>query len=137
MKDNKMGMYTGLRFKADLKPIVADAMRLAKEGDDFWISMSRIIPISSDWLNTPRCNFIPFGVVNSMPDDWEEPETYYPSENIWGVCCSLKNYEGEIQLFLREILPYLISEPCRVEYRYEEWDQSRFDLIMPEDYQSE
>ena len=131
-----MGMYTGLRFKAELKPIVADAMRLVEGGDDFWESLSRIIPIANDWLNTPRRNFIPFGVVNSMPYDWKETDKYFPSENTWDICCSLKNYDGEIQLFLREVLPYLISELCRVEYRYEEWDESRFDIIMPEEYES-
>ncbi len=129
-----MGMYTGLRFEARLKPIVADAMRLVEGGDDFWESLSRIIPISNDWLNTARKNFIPFGSVNYMPDDWTLLGPVYPTENTWNVCCSLKNYEGEIERFLREVLPYLISESCRVEYRYEEWDHSRFDIIMPEEY---
>jgi len=131
-----MGMYTGLRFKAELKPIVASAMRLVEGSDDFWESLSRIIPISNDWLNTPRRVFIPFGSVNYMPDDWTLLGSVYPTENTWDICCSLKNYEGEIELFLREVLPYLISEPCRVEYRYEEWDHPRFDLIMPEEYEA-
>lgn len=131
-----MGMYTGLRFEARLKPIVADAMRLVEGGDDFWEPLSRIIPISNDWLNTPRKNFIPFGSVNYMPDDWKRIEPVYPTENTWNVCCSLKNYEGEVELFLREVLPYFIFDPCRVEYRYEEWDHSRFDIIMPEEYEN-
>ena len=130
-----MGMYTGLRFRAELKPLVADAMRLASEGEDFWETLSRIIPISDRWLSVGRRSFIPFGAVNSMPDDWSLTEPSYPVENTWIVCCSLKNYEGEIECFLREALPYFISEPCRVEYRYEEWETSRFDIIMPEEFE--
>lgn len=133
-----MGMYTGLRFQAELKPIVADAMRLVKDADDFWESLSRILPISDRWLNVARRSFIPFGSVNYMPDDWSDDRAtcpVYPTENIWDVCCSLKNYEGEIECFLREVLPYFISEPCRAEYRYEEWETSRFDIIMPEEFE--
>ena len=132
-----MGMYTGLRFEAKLKPIVADAIKLLyKEGnsDGFWESLSRIIPVSNSWLMTDRRDFIPFGALSYMPNDWEETPTGIDGQT-WKVCCSLKNYGGEIELFLRDVLPYLISELCRVEYRYEEWDQSRFDLIMPEDYE--
>ena len=93
-----MGMYTGLRFKAELKPLVADAMRLVSESDDFWEALSRIIPISDRWLNVGRRSFIPFGSVNYMPDDWDEKKSPYPVGNIWDICCSLKNYEGEIEL---------------------------------------
>ena len=132
-----MGMYTGLRFKAELKPLVADAIRLVYCADDFWESLSRILPISDRWLNVGRRSFIPFGSVNSMPEDWELLGSVYPIENTWKVCCSLKNYEGEIECFLREVLPYFISEPCRVEYRYEEWETSRFDIIMPEEFEEE
>lgn len=130
-----MGMYTGLRFRAELKPLVADAMRLVSESDDFWEALSRIIPISDRWLSVGRRSFIPFGSVNSMPDDWSLIEQSYPVENTWTVCCSLKNYEGEIECFLCEVLPYFISELCRVEYRYEEWETSRFDIIMPEEFE--
>jgi len=135
MKDNKMGMYTGLRFQAELRPHVAEAMRLVSDSGDFWESLSRIIPISDRWLNVERRNFIPAGSVNYMPEDWKELDSIYPTNNTWTVCCSLKNYHGEIQVFLREVLPYLISETCRAEYRYEEWSESEFDTILPQEFE--
>ena len=133
-----MGMYTGLRFEAKLKPIVADAMRLLykSSSDSFWGDLSRIIPISDLWLMKDRREFIPFGSLAYMPSDWEETPTGIDG-NTWKVCCSLKNYEGEIEVFLSEVLPYLISEPCRTEVLYEEWDESKFDDIFPKEYKLE
>lgn len=132
-----MGMYTGLRFEAKLKPIVADAIKLLyKEdgSDDFWWGLSRIIPISDRWLKIDRRDFIPFGALSYMPSDWDETPTGIEGET-WKVCCSLKNYLGEIEFFLSEVLPHLISEPCRTEVLYEEWEESKFDLILPEEYE--
>lgn len=134
-----MGMYTGLRFRAELKPIVADAMRLLYNesgSDSLWTNLSRIIPISDRWLMTGRRDFIPFGALSCMPSDWDETPTGIDGET-WKVCCSLKNYEGEIECFLSEVLPYLISEPCRTEVLYEEWDESEFDTIIPREFEEE
>jgi hypothetical protein len=136
-----MGMYTGLRFKATLRPFVADTLaKFYNDRDcpDFWGAVSGVIPISNNWMNTHRRDFIPFGAISYLPDDWDEESRSAGLRGTeWHVCCSLKNYEGEIELFLREVLPHLISDMCRVEYRYEEWEESRFDLIMPEDLISE
>lgn len=84
-------MYTGPRFEAKLKPIVADAMRLfyKSSSDSFWGDLSRIIPISDCWLMTGRKDFIPFGALSSMPSDWDETPTGIDGET-WKVCCSLK-----------------------------------------------
>lgn len=134
-----MGMYTGLRFEAKLKPIVADAMRLLyKESgsDGFWGDLSRIIPISDRWLSVGRKDFIPFGALSYMPSDWDETPVGIDGKT-WKVCCSLKNYEGEIGIFLSDVLPYLISEPCRTEVLYEEWEESKFDDIFPKEYKLE
>ncbi len=132
-----MGMYTGLRFKATLKPFVAEIMSKLyddKDYSDFWGTIARIIPISNDWLNKDRRNFIPFGAIAYLPDDWDaESCTAGLKETEWHVCCSLKNYSGEIELFLRDVLPTLISEICQVEYLYEEWSESKFDTILPQE----
>ena len=131
-----MGMYTGLRFKAKLKPLVADSFTMLygiREGSSFWDNLSRIIPISDKWLSVGRKDFIPFGALSCMPSDWDETPTGIDGET-WKVCCSLKNYEGEIRVFLSEVLPYLISEPCRTEVLYEEWEESKFDDIFPKEY---
>ena len=131
-----MGMYTGLRFKAKLKPLVADSFTMLygiREGSSFWDNLSRIIPISDKWLSVGRKDFIPFGALSYMPSDWDETPTGIDGET-WKVCCSLKNYEGEIGVFLSDVLPYLISEPCRTEVLYEEWEESKFDDIFPKEY---
>lgn len=132
-------MYTGLRFEAKLKPIVADAMRLLykeSSSDGFWGGLSRIIPISDRWLSVWRKDFIPFGALSSMPSDWDDTPTGIYGET-WKVCCSIKNYEGEIWVFLSDVLPYLISEPCRTEVLYEEWEESEFDDIFPKESEEE
>ena len=134
-----MGMYTGLRFKAKLKPLVADSFTMLygiREGSSFWDNLSRIIPISDKWLSVGRKDFIPFGALSYMPSDWDETPTGIDG-NTWKVCCSLKNYEGEIEVFLSEVLPYLVSEPCRTEVLYEEWEESKFDDIFPKEYKLE
>ena len=134
-----MGMYTGLRFKAKLKPLVADSFTMLygiREGSSFWDNLSRIIPISDKWLSVGRKDFIPFGALSYMPSDWDETPTGIDG-NTWKVCCSLKNYEGEIEVFLSEVLPHLISEPCRTEVLYEVWEESKFDDIFPKEYKLE
>ena len=134
-----MGLYTGLRFKAKLKPLVADSFTMLygiREGSSFWDNLSRIIPISDKWLSVGRKDFIPFGALSYMPSDWDETPTGIDG-NTWKVCCSLKNYEGEIEVFLSEVLPHLISEPCRTEVLYEEWEESKFDDIFPKEYKLE
>jgi hypothetical protein len=129
-----MGMYTGLRFEAELKPFVADAMRLAKDSDDFWLTLSRVIHVPDDWLRVSRRYFIPFGSVVYMPDDWQEKDGI-PIGNTWEVCCSLKNYDEEIELFLNKVLPYLISESCSAEYLYEEWSEPNIIMIFPKEFE--
>ena len=134
-----MGMYTGVRFQAKLKPIVAGAMKLCYDSkvlDQFWDTLSKIIPIDDDWLKTGRRDFIPFGALSYMPDHWDKSPTGLSGED-WNVCCSLKNYEGEIDTFLSKVLPYLISEPCEVEYLYEEWEEPKLYMITPEEYKTQ
>lgn len=134
-----MGMYTGVRFQAKLKPIVAGAIKLCYDSkvlDQFWDTLSKIIPIDDDWLKTGRKHFIPFGALSYMPDHWDKSPTGLSGED-WNVCCSLKNYEGEIDTFLSKVLPYLISEPCEVEYLYEEWEEPKLYMITPEEYKTQ
>ena len=133
-----MGMYTGVRFQAKLKPIVAGAMKLCYDSkvlDQFWDTLSKIIPIDDNWLKAGRRDFIPFGALSYMPDHWDKSPTGLSGEG-WNVCCSLKNYEGEIDTFLSKVLPYLISEPCEVEYLYEEWEEPKLYMITPEEYKT-
>lgn len=132
-----MGMYTGVRFQAKLKPIVAGAMKLCYDSKvlgQFWDTLSKIIPIDDDWLKAGRRDLIPFGAIY-MPDNWDKSPAGLSGED-WNVCCSLKNYEDEVDTFLSKVLPYLISEPCEIEYLYEEWDEPEKKLIVPEEYKT-
>ena len=93
-----MGMYTGLRFEAKLKPFVADAIDLILSEENqysMWDALAGVIPIDRKWLNVGRKDFIPFGSMSYMPDDWYHRNDIYRHDQRWFVCCSLKNYEGE------------------------------------------
>lgn len=129
-----MGMYTGLRFEAKLKPFVADAIDLVLSEENsysMWNALAGVIPIDRKWLNVGRKDFIPFGSMSYMPDDWYHHNDIYRHDQKWFVCCSLKNYEGEIEDFLKLVLPFLIDEPCDAEILYEEWTESRIKRIEP------
>ena len=129
-----MGMYTGLRFEAKLKPFVADAIELVLSEQNLyslWDPLAGIISIDQKWLDVGRKDFIPFGSMSYMPDDWVHRNDIYRFSQKWFVCCSLKNYEGEIESFLDLVLPFLIDEPCDVEVLYEEWPKPREQRIEP------
>jgi hypothetical protein len=138
-----MGMYTGIYFSAKLKPLAAVAIKNAlRESDmsedifDFWKAVSAIFPIQNDWMTVGRRDFIPFGALSYMPEEWDEikaGEGLYEDET-WNVCCSLKNYANEIEQFLDGVLPFLLKEICTVTYYYEEDESPRKINIYPADY---
>ena len=82
-----MGMYTGLRFKADLseKGLEAAASVIETRG---WYVAAEMLPAIKSWLQVGRRNFIPFGAVCYMPADWEN--LLGIEDGVWSVCCSLK-----------------------------------------------
>ncbi len=138
-----MGDYTGIRFTAKLKPAVANAMRVAtdritlkKEGStkDWWtvICYMTDVPVDSSFMLDSRRDFIPFGGIVYMPQDWVQHDAIScDSDGIWKVSCSLKNYSNTIAKFLEFALPYMIEEPCEVETHYEMDDASKFFKILP------
>lgn len=130
-----MGMYTGLRGKVKLKPEVAELMEewnSEERPSEFseiyehsvWIYIAvqlgnnKILTFSED----SRSDFIPYGRVCYMPDDWIAD--YEITGCMWEFCCSLKNYNGTIQAFI-ELLPE-IAVAWDLEERYEEWYESVF-----------
>lgn len=124
-----MGMYTGLRFKADLseKGLEVATSVIETRG---WYLAAEILPAIKSWLRVGRRDFIPFGSVCYMPSDWENSCSV--EDGIWDVCCSLKNYESEIQTFLIDVLPYMVSGPVEVEYLYEESSEPTRRRIQPQ-----
>lgn len=114
-----MGMYTGLRGKITLNEEYAPKIKQAMEADiaDFW---DTVLPEGHPFLREGRRNQIPFGAVCYMPEDWGDGYAELDG-NQWAICCSLKNYEGEIAIFINLVLP-LIAERWDLESLYEEDD---------------
>jgi hypothetical protein len=62
-----------------------------------------------------------FGAVCYMPDDWTDGYSRYDlKDRTWEFECSLKNYEGEIQYFLKNVLSEITEELEVCECLYEE-----------------
>ena len=134
-----MGMYTGIRFKGFVKP-------------EFRAEIKEILTLDGVWKNAhsyflqefgkiSRSDFIPFGGLCYMPDEWEVGEwlsgipadgfdgTYNEETGYWAFQCSLKNYEGEIKFFFN-IIPNFIEKIEHLEYFYEEDSFSQqYDLV--------
>lgn len=113
-----MGMYTGLRGKITLKDNNLTKAILEKDFDWEAIRNSYYNETISAWANVGRCNFIPFGAVCYMPDSWGD--WFQTTDGLTlTFCCSLKNYENEIQTFVEKVLPE-IADDWVLEGLYEE-----------------
>ena len=135
-----MGDYTGLRFDAKLNNLGMQIIgKLLYGGNpdpgrncdwqyiaDLWNQHEWLV----EWATKDRSNFIPFGAMSYMPDDWIQEAML--ADNVWHVCCSLKNYNGEIEQFLMTVLPHLIAEPVNAETLYEYWEESQFQVVKPD-----
>lgn len=116
-----MGMYTGLRVKAYIKPEYLEMVESIVERDVEWNHFDY------DFLNTfgklSRASFIPFGAMSYMPEDWKNKNYFYKNTGVWDFACSLKNYDNEIEEFLNNVLTE-ISISATAERLYEEEIQS-------------
>lgn len=124
-----MGMYTGLRFHVKLNELGVKVLEKLIENSDEDSSYNRWdlgelqVPLEIyNFKNFSRCNFIPFGEVYYMPDDWEWKNNYNKEESTWEVCCSLKNYNNEIEYFWDQVIPYIVSNVYYAEMLYEEFE---------------
>ena len=120
-----MGMYTGLRVVAKIKPEYRGLVDSVVEYSSThgcaplgcWLDVVDQYPFTQQFAEMDRSSFIPYGSLNYMPYEWEKTNEW---DNItWSFCCSLKNYEGEIETFIDTIL-VVIAEYAEVEYLYEE-----------------
>lgn len=113
-----MGMYTNLKFCARIKPEYESVVQRLVDGER-WEDIEN--PYISDdspfsvWARVGRCNSIPHGFC--CVRDYENRNVF--SNGWWEVSCSLKNYEGEIEHFLSNILPVL-ADYAEGETHYEE-----------------
>lgn len=111
-----MGMYTGLRGTVILNDKGVDMASLKFD----W-SASDVGSIKA-FSEDGRSGFIPFGVHSYMPDCWGESFSLVVG-NRWEFSCSLKNYEGTIERFVSDVLPF-IADDWNLEMLYEESERS-------------
>lgn len=128
-----MGMYTGLRVKVYVKEEYREMIEEINNGAK-WSEFAEQFPFSASYSEQSRAESIPRGSLSYMPDEWEEGDfpngvptdgfdRYVDMETgYWTFQCSLKNYEGEIEQFLKEVLPNIIEKSEHIEVHYEEWD---------------
>lgn len=115
-----MGTYTTLEFTAQLNDrgiqVVNQFARLmasrvgCERAGSVWSEIAKNNPEFAHFATLERCDFIPNGGNSSSLNGRE-----------WEVNADLKNYNNEIETFLTEVLPYLITEPCRTESACDAW----------------
>lgn len=115
-----MGMYTGLRGNVVIKEQFRIALQTALFEERSWKNMGDISEAFTKFASQHRAQFIPFGTVCYMPNDWEEGHVYDKATGSLTFCCSLKNYQGEIEDFIA-CLPDIADE-WNLESLYEEFD---------------
>jgi hypothetical protein len=133
-----MGMYTGLRAHLWLKPEYREAIyRLHTDepgrrhrGSCWRMVVSYfpgLIPNGDGWLNYERHDFIPFGGLACMPEDFsqfpdgEAHSHFDKNTGEWTFCCSLKNYNDEIEFFVEQVLRPMVARADYCERLYEEY----------------
>ena len=120
IRRNKMGMYTGLRVRAKIKPkyhkMIENVMK-----NRGWEKSKNLI--AKNWNKWDRACFIPFGAICYLDWDSDDPKWKTKFEDgIWQFQCSLKNYGGEIPAFLDIVLSKITEELYVCESQYEEVD---------------
>lgn len=134
-----MGSYTGLRCKIKIKEEYIDALKELISLDYEWAQHS--MPEFKEFGKLDRAGFIPCGSLSYMPYCWEKLKedavNEYDTEDvdefkynfdeksrIWTFQCSLKNYSGEIEYFIENIVPLITENIIHLEEFYEEWKTS-------------
>jgi len=107
-------------------------------GPTFWeIVRSQGIKIPKSFLAYNRNEFIPFGAVCYMPEEWgtKNKRDIDRDTRTWDVVCSAKDIGYHqwpmMELFCKEVLPLMISEPCTAEILYEYWEKPEVIQVTP------
>lgn len=118
-----MGMYTELHFNAELEHSTpAEVIDLLAYMVDARTTCLAELPEHAlfatrrwEWMLTCHSAYFPLSVATSL--DYENGRHHLR------VRCNLKNYDGEIGLFLDWVMPYVNADTeCLGYYRYEEDD---------------
>lgn len=128
-----MGMYTGFRVDVTVKPEYREMVNSIMEyGDHGWKDFVHQFPFLAEFSRKGRANFIPFGSLCYMPEEWDNNQQFQrgfdPKTGRWTFSCSLKNYESEIELFCDSVLSVIAESGC-FEMLYEEWEYQKVYLI--------
>lgn len=125
-----MGMYTGLRFKAVIKEKYCEPIKDMIENQLSWEDIVNKYPefsFAKKYSEYNRADFIPYGSLAYMPDEWESEKGKLEFERRFDETtrmlifqCSLKNYEYTIEKFLKEIVTVIVEDVVHIEYYYEE-----------------
>lgn len=125
-----MGMYTGLRARVTIKPEFRELLeflnQLNAEGYTSyeWSDAATQFPQYpwlAEWAQVGRCNFIPRGAVCYL--DWDDNyRKYDPATGVWEFCCSLKNYQSEIETFFELVFSKIVEavDFCETQYECDE-----------------
>lgn len=125
-------MYTGLKVRCVVKPEFSEIIEKLNNDDHYyrWEELARDYPQYgwlTKWASVDRAVFIPFGAVCYLHDPWTEGYSNYNKEDrIWDFECSLKNYENEIETFLKTVLATIAKDILICYSQYEEDEQPTY-----------
>ncbi|AHZ09908.1 hypothetical protein FP76_gp186 [Bacillus phage Evoli] len=137
-----MGNYTGLRMKVYVKPEYRDLIKKVHEYDmEDWEDFVPEYPFLAAFAHKDRNTFIPHGSICYMPESWASwdddthvktihngfEHSFNEKTGYWTFTCSLKNYEGEIGIFLESVASQIVQPlmPQYIEVLYEEWTSGK------------
>lgn len=112
-----MGMYTGLRVKAYIKHEFVEMVNAIVNKDAEWKEFD--YPFLDEFKNLSRADSISFGASCYFGEDWNDKNHFNPEQAVWEFACNIKNYSGEIDKFLEDVLPN-IAITATAERLYEE-----------------
>ena len=129
-----MGMYTGLRLKSTVKKEYSQDINSLinnEMNEDFdWLDCTNMV--FKEFGKLPRASLVPLGMLAYMPwDEYDKDFTkgYNKETRELSTQCSLKNYDGELEYFLK-IIPIFCESVKNCELLYEEWVNSElYELI--------
>jgi hypothetical protein len=145
-----MGHYTGLRAHVKVHQKFRGLLA-SLHSDDESMDWEKSIETNRDsfpdeadsikrWCEFRRCGFIPFGLLSYMPDDFgceiDKPDggsVFDKETGSWEFACSLKDYKGEIEFFVTNVLKVISEEIFYCESLYEEYPQFNYSKSMFED----
>lgn len=145
-----MGMYTGLRCKVIIKDQYRALIEKMMSERLDWKELDSGLDFIEVFSRGFRANFIPYGSLSYMPDEWEDTpkkedgsydwidatatdgfnREFNKETGYWSFQCSLKNYENDIEKFMDLILENIAEKIVHLEKYYEEQVYSeRYDFI--------